>query len=90
MKFYVKFTESNLKFSTKFAESNLKFNVPFNHFQHVSVEAFSYDGAYDVTPTTEPQTLKTKNKYLKDDVVVKSIPYSEIANVANGITVIIG
>ena len=33
-----------------------------------------YDGVYEVTPTTEAQVLKTKQKLLKEDVVVAAIP----------------
>ena len=36
--------------------------------------AAEYDGVYEVTPTTEAQVLKTKQKLLKEDVVVAAIP----------------
>ena len=33
-----------------------------------------YDGVYEVTPTAEVQVLDTKEKLLKDNVVVAAIP----------------
>ena len=48
-----------------------------------------YEGSYDVTPTTEAQTLETANKLLTANIKVKSIPYFEVSN-QNGTTVYIG
>ena len=50
----------------------------------------SYDGSYEVTPTIEQQILQTKNKTMINDLTIKSIPYSEVTNTSNGITVTIG
>lgn len=50
----------------------------------------SYKGEYEVTPTTSAQILETSQKFLEDDVTVKEIPYAEVTNLANGITVTIG
>lgn len=49
-----------------------------------------YDGDYEVTPKITAQTLLTKEKYMTEDVTVKEIPYAEVTNLANGITVTIG
>ena len=38
------------------------------------VERDPYEGAYEVTPSAEAQTLATKNLRMTDDVVVKPIP----------------
>ncbi len=48
-----------------------------------------YDGDYQITPKTSPQELETKNKTLKDNITVLSIPYFEVSN-TDGTTVIIG
>lgn len=48
-----------------------------------------YSGAYDVTPQTESQTLPTENKVLRQDVLIKKIPYFETSN-DYGKTVYIG
>lgn len=56
----------------------------------VGVDAEVYDGEYEVTPSQLEQKLETFNKLLKDDVTVKSIPYYEVDNIENGVTVIIG
>lgn len=50
----------------------------------------SYGGQYEVTPKAhQQQVLSTKNKVMKQDVVVLKIPYTEVSNTANGKTVII-
>ena len=50
-----------------------------------------YDGAYDVTPSAvDDQTLYTAQKMMDADIKVKKIPYKEVSNTANGITVTIG
>lgn len=49
-----------------------------------------YTENYEVTPSTMTQILKTKNKSMTDDVKVESIPYAEVTNTSNGITVTIG
>lgn len=49
-----------------------------------------YDGEYVVTPAVVQQSLHTENKVMDDDVTVKAIPYYEVENADNGVTVIIG
>ena len=49
-----------------------------------------YDGSYEIIPIVEDQTLEVKNKTMRDDVEIKAIPYAEVTNEANGITVTIG
>lgn len=49
-----------------------------------------YTGAYTVTPKDIAQQLKTKNKLLNKDVMVKKIPFFETSNDEGGNTVYIG
>lgn len=50
-----------------------------------------YDGQYETTPLARvDQILRTANKVMLEDVVVKKIPYYETSNDAGGYTVIIG
>ena len=49
----------------------------------------TYDGSYDIIPRVDEQTLETKNKVLRDDVLVESIPYYQTSN-PYGNTVYIG
>ena len=49
----------------------------------------TYTDSYDIIPRIEDQTLNTKNKVLKDDVLVESIPYYQTSN-EYGNTVYIG
>lgn len=48
-----------------------------------------YEGDYDVTPKVDRQTLKTKHKYMIDDVRILAIPYFEVGNTTGGNTVYI-
>lgn len=56
----------------------------------IKEEPVYYEGEYEVIPSIEEQVLETNRKYMKDDVMVKEIPYAEVTNLANGITVTIG
>lgn len=48
-------------------------------------------GEYIITPdATEEQVVETKGKYLKEDIIVQEIPYSEEPNSAGGLTITIG
>lgn len=50
-----------------------------------------YEGVYSVTPKPfNRQELNTKNKFLKENVVIEAIPYYQVTNDQNGITVNIG
>lgn len=49
-----------------------------------------YDGAYEVTPTFQEQSLSTADKVLKEDVTIKAIPRYDVSNEAGGITTYIG
>lgn len=58
----------------------------------LSMESTSYQtygGSYDITPSTESQTLNTMNKVMADDVLVREIPYFETSN-EYGKTIYIG
>ena len=49
-----------------------------------------FDGPYQIKPTFENQTLKTKNMAMKDDVEIKPISVTKVSNQSGGNTVIIG
>lgn len=49
-----------------------------------------YSGTYEVTPSINEQVLETKNKTMKSNVVVFSIPYAEVDNESGGKTATIG
>lgn len=49
-----------------------------------------YKGEYDITPLAfQQQKLETKDKILKENVIVKEVPFFEVSNV-EGTTVYIG
>lgn len=50
-----------------------------------------YEGSYEITPDAlVAQTLATKNRLLKKDITVESVPHSETSNAAGGTTFYIG
>lgn len=50
----------------------------------------AYNGSYEVTPKTFSQTLETKEKYMNNNVSIRSIPYFDVGNTSGGSTVYIG
>ena len=50
----------------------------------------TYDGEYEVTPSSEEQVLATAGCSLTDDITISSIPYYEVSNDYGGTTVTIG
>lgn len=49
-----------------------------------------YEGDYEISPTFEMQTLKTKNNAMKEDIDIKPISVVKTPNPSGGYTVIIG
>lgn len=49
-----------------------------------------YEGNYTITPSVQEQEMFTKNKIMKENVKINSIPYYETSNNSDGLTVIIG
>lgn len=86
MRIKLKLQEVNNKFNFAIVEDRLSINFKFD-------KAFMpepYTGNYNVIPTFDVQKLFTKNKSMRDDVTIQSIPLSEVTNPQNGITVTIG
>lgn len=49
-----------------------------------------YRGEYEVIPKFTEEVLKTKNKLMKDDVVVYPIEVARVSNPSGGTTIYIG
>ena len=49
-----------------------------------------YEGKYEVTPASDAQVLATKDKRMRDNVMVKAIPFFEVSNTSGGNTIYIG
>ena len=49
-----------------------------------------YEGGYEVTPGTEAIALATRDKSLREDLIVREIPYHTTTNLSGGYTAIIG
>ena len=79
-----------MRFDTQFGDDEKRIKLNFKSFQQIiSNEVERYKGDYTVTPNTDQQMLKTKDRYMTDDVTVKEIPYYEVSN-ESGSTVYIG
>lgn len=51
----------------------------------------TYDGTFEIIPNTENDILlKTSQRYLDSDIKVNKVPYHEVSNTSDGITVTIG
>lgn len=62
-------------------------NIGFSSVE-VNVSEFeAYEGKYEATPKVSQQVVATAQKFMKQDFVVKAIPYYETTNNQNGITV---
>lgn len=57
---------------------------------NITTESPVYDGELTVIPSTNDTILPTAQKLVMDNVRVEKIPYSEVSNTSNGITVTIG
>lgn len=55
----------------------------------VKKEAPEYQGTYSIIPATSDQTIMTKGRLMKENVTVQEIPYFEVSNASNGVTVTI-
>ena len=53
-------------------------------------DAEKYTGSYEVTPKVTAQTLPTKDKLMREDVVVREIPITRVSNTSGGNTIISG
>ena len=68
---------------------DLSFDGEFGAYHRAS-SYDSYDGAYEVSPKFEKQTLGTKDKLMLENVTVEAITVSRVSNPAGGHTVFIG
>lgn len=48
-----------------------------------------YEGSSDITPKVIPQKMETKNKAMREDVLIRQIPYEAVSN-GTGTTITIG
>ena len=65
-------------------------SVTINGFISSSTTVYAdYDGDYEIIPSNVVQTLNTRNKITRQNIIVREIPYEEVDN-QYGITVNIG
>lgn len=66
----------------------LRGSLNYSSYEIYNVD--KYKGEYNVTPKLfQQQELKTKDKLLEKNIIIKEVPYYETSN-AQGITVFIG
>lgn len=72
---------------------NKKLVFPTDFIENIETLSQDYEiwnGNYTVTPAIIDQILDTQGKVMRNNVVVKEIPYSEVSNTSGGSTVRIG
>lgn len=82
------FNANNVGFSCDFSYDNTNFLTDFGSVTEYGGKP--YQGSYIVTPTVDGTILPTKNLIMIDDLTIKSIPYYQVTNPADGDTVYIG
>lgn len=88
MRLNITFSEGQ-QFSPIFTTNEESFRCEFGEFLVIHTAEW-YEGSYEVTPRTGEQTLPTKEKTMRDDLTIKSIPFAEVSNPQGGYTVNIG
>ena len=77
-----------IEFKVEFSE-NVPLDVDVGQVIEVPT-APPYKGEYEVIPKFTEEVLKTKNKLMKDNVVVYPIEVARVSNPSGGTTVYIG
>lgn len=84
------FEENDASFVTLFETNEMVFSAEFGEVIKVYDDVPQYNGAYEVTPKVNEQSLPTAQKFLARDVTIEKIPYFEVGNTSGGTTVTIG
>lgn len=84
--FKTAFDASGQSFSTRFDASDQSFAPAFDAYMKDVPE---YNGAYEVTPQVDAQSLPTAQKLMADDVTINAIPIYNVSNTSGGSTVYI-
>lgn len=82
-----------MKLNIAFREINREFKFDFGEITRVGIDGEFpiYTGTYDVLPDSiKDIVLQTREKITLEDVRLRKIPYSEVANASNGKTITIG
>lgn len=77
-------------FELEFDLDDMSFNPEFDVIVNTQGDVVPYTGDYIVDPDFATQTLKTKEKYMLDDVTVNPIEVARVSNPAGGRTIYIG
>ena len=85
----LRFVIRDMSFRADMKICSEEFRLDIKNYQCIK-NADIYNRAYTVTPKDISQQLKTKNKLLNKDVMVKKIPFFETSNDEGGHTVYIG
>ena len=87
--FTIEFTGREQRISVTFKESNQGFTPGFGEIHQIPMDVVPYEGDYRVTPTVDGSVLKTRDKFMADDLTVEPIPYFDTSNTAGGRTIYI-
>ena len=81
-----------MTFNVSFSEIDCVISADVGEIKKVTemIGGEPYTGEYQIVPRVTEQNMLTRNKLMTDNVIVKAIPYAEVSNTSNGITVTIG
>ena len=83
-----------LAINTGYTGTFEEFKAHFGEYMEsgdVIISPDEYVGQYEIIPLANlEQILRTNNKLLRHDVIIKPIPYATTSNLAGGYTAIIG
>ena len=80
-----------MRFDVRFNLLSKQIPVYFDEIKIVTIkgDAEFYEGEYEATPKVEKIVIETAQKTMKSDFTINAIPYAEVTNTANGLTVTI-
>lgn len=89
MKIDVSLDETPEFFDVRFSGCQ-EIDIEFGQIQQIaSGDIPVYEGDYTVTPNVDGKTLQTKDKLMKENVIVEKIPCFVVSNISGGNTVYI-
>lgn len=79
----VSFAEVAAALPIRLTEDSKTINISFGE----GYNGKQYNGAYEVIPSRQDQTLNTQGCYMSNDVSVKQIPFAAVTNQQGGKTI---
>lgn len=86
--FNATFLSDEIRFNASMTVEDVTIGASWGDVVIIDKTLPEYEGSYDIIPNVEAQSLPTKDRQTREDIVIRAIPYSETSNVS-GTTVVI-